>query len=82
MHQRLTQMKSETASFPHESAADSINIRDCKFLPAATNLASASDAFDSEYASFPPSQGGTLFHKKCFLCLPLTIMAMYDDQIQ
>ena len=44
MHQRLTQMKSETASFPHASATDSINIQDCKFLAPATNLASASDS--------------------------------------
>ena len=51
MHQRLTQMKSETASFPHASAADSINIRDCKFLALATNLASASDSSTSETAS-------------------------------
>ena len=51
MHQRLTQLKSETASFPHASATDSINIRDCKFLAPATNLASASDSSTSETAS-------------------------------
>ena len=51
MHQHLTQMKSETASFPHASATDSINIRDCKFLAPATNLASASDSLTSETAS-------------------------------
>ena len=51
MHQRLTQMKPETASFCHASATDSINIRDCKFLAPATNLASASDSSSSETAS-------------------------------
>ena len=51
MHQRLTQLKSEIASFPHASATDSINIRDCKFLAPATNLASASDSSTSETAS-------------------------------
>ena len=33
------------------SAADSTNIRDCKFLALATNLASASDSLTSETAS-------------------------------
>ena len=51
MHQRLTQMKSETASFPHASATDSVNIRDCKFFAPATNLVSASDSSPSETAS-------------------------------
>ena len=51
LQQHLSQMKSETASFPHASATDSINIRDCKFLAPATNLASASDSLTSETAS-------------------------------
>ena len=33
------------------SATDSVNIRDCKFLALATNLASASDSSPSETAS-------------------------------
>ena len=37
--------------FPHASATDSINIRDCKFLAPATNLASASDSSSSQTAS-------------------------------
>ena len=58
---RSDSMKSEGTSSGFASASDSI----CKIFLAAKIFASGSDAFDSEYASFPP------FHIKCISAKPI-----------
>ena len=64
-------MKSEGTSSGFASASDSI----CKIFLAAKIFASGSDAFDSEYASFPP------FHIKCISAKMSYLFVLITDTI-